>query len=197
MTALRGRAAASREALAQAPRAEGAHLLVVGEDQGERRARRRAGRPSLGREVGGEGEEALHVAGAAGHPAVALVGQGEGVALPALLVGGDDVHVAGEHEPAAVRPRARADPGDQVGLRPSAEGLRSIAHAGPVEVVGEEVGERQVAVPAGRVEGDQAGEQVGVGEEGRITGPAIIRAAPGRAGSSRCRARSTRPRARR
>ncbi len=153
-----------REGLGQAAGAEGADLLVVGEDQGERRAQ--TARVDLGGEVGGHGEEAFHVAGAAGRPAVPLVGEGERVAPPAGLVRGHRVHVAGEHQPPAVAGRCRPHPSDQVGLGAVRGRVALDANAGAVQVARQEIGERQIAVPAGRVEGDQAGEQVGVGEVG-------------------------------
>ncbi len=106
-----------REAIDQPLRPQGADLLVVGEDEGQRRPP--ALGPRLGGEVGGQRQEPLHVAGAAPHPAVPLVRQGEGIVPPPLLVGGNDVHVPGEDEPPAVVLRVvrlGPQPGDDVGL---------------------------------------------------------------------------------
>src|SRR5947199_368762 len=79
---------------------KGTPLFGIGEDQGQGGAPVFC--PGFGREVGGHGQDPLHVAGAAGHPVVAGVGEGERVALPLFFFGGDDVHVAREHEPPPV-----------------------------------------------------------------------------------------------
>ena len=98
-------------------------------------------------------------AGAAAHPAVASSAEGEGIASASLLLErGHDVHVPGEHEPPPVPLGLGADPGDDIGLAAvGGERLRAIRTPGPVEVVAEEVRERQVAVVAGGVEARPAG----------------------------------------
>ena len=153
------------EAFHQVLGAQRPHLLVVGEGEHQRR------RQSLGvggaGEVGGEGEEPFHVGGAAADQAVAGVGQSERVAAPPLFFGGDDVHVAGEDEPGAgFRGRAdrrlRPQGDDQVDLAAVVGAVLGRAHAGAVEVVGEEAGHLQVAVAAGGVEGHQPSEELGV-----------------------------------
>ena len=154
-------------ALGQPLRPQGADLLVVGEDEGERRPP--ALGPRLGREVGREGEEPLHVAGAAPDQALPLVGQREGVVPPPLLLGRHHVHVPGEGQPSPRRlliRRLGAEPGDDVRLGAVGRGVARDPDAGAVQVVAEEVRQRQVAVAAGGVEADQPGEQLRVRKEG-------------------------------
>ena len=142
--------------------AERAHLLVIGEHQDQRSAQPRE--IGLGGEVRREGEKAFHVAGAAGHPAVTFIGEGERIAAPAGLLGGDRVHVAGEHKPLPVAAGSGAQPNDQVRFRAVRRRVALDPSSWLVEVIGEKVRQRQIGIAAGRVERDQAGEKLGVGE---------------------------------
>ena len=107
-------------------------------------------------------------AGAAAHPAVAVVRQGERIELasPPPRRG---PRPCARRAPGPSRSRSGSgpDPGDHVGLAAVRGAVARDPHARAVQVVAEEIGDRQVAVPAGRVEADQAGEQLGVGEEVR------------------------------
>ena len=62
------------------------------------------------RRFDGQRKEAFHVTGAQAVPAVVLLGQGEGVALPALVVKRHGVGVAGQHQAT----RTTAQGGDQI-----------------------------------------------------------------------------------
>ncbi len=144
----------------QAPGAQGAGLLVVGEEQHELVPESRdVGR---GEPVDREGEEALHVGRAAGDVGSIAPGQGERVGLPALRFGRHGVHVAGEDQTAVAVFRAGRH--DQVELGAVGRRVPGDAHAGAVEVVADEVGDLPVALVAGGVEGDEAGEKGLVGE---------------------------------
>ncbi len=144
----------------QAPSTLGAGLLVVGEEQHELVLESRdVGR---GESVDREGEEALHVGRAAGDVGSIALGQGERVGVPALRFGRHHVHVAGEDQAAAFVFRTGRH--DQVELGAVGSRVPSDADARSVEIVADEVGDLAVALVAGGVEGDEAGEQGLVGE---------------------------------
>jgi hypothetical protein len=70
--------------------------------------------------------------------------------------------VAGEDEPvsASFAP-CRAGDNDQVGLGVVGAEDPVDSHAGPVQIVSDEIRDRQVAVAADRVEPDQAAQEIG------------------------------------
>ena len=156
------------EGLGEPARAEGADLLVVGEEQRPAGARS-AGRVDRGEAVGGQRQESLHVGGAAPDQPVARVGQRERVGLASRVSSAGTTSMC----PESTRPSRSSDWGPtattRLVLEPSADGVPGDADAGSVEVVCEEVGQRQVAQTAGRVEADEAREERSI-VEGRGRG---------------------------
>ena len=151
--------------------AEAGDLLVIGEEEMDRRRQPRAEEVRYQRQ--GQRDEALHVDGAStiGPPVRDM--QREGIPAPGLPLDRHDIGVAGQHDAAAV---LRADGGEQRRLvaRLVGEAGRGDAPAG--EIVLDEVDQRQVGFVAHRVEGDQAGEHL----ERRV-------ALPGGRGGGQCR----------
>jgi hypothetical protein len=74
--------------------------------------------------------------------------------------------VPGEHQPLAVG-CLRTDGDEQIGLGAVGRCVALDADAGAIEVVGEEIRQRQVALSARTVEADQPGEQRAIVERGR------------------------------
>ena len=104
------------------PRAEGADLFVVGQQQRERPPERV--RPSRGHPVDGEREKPFHVRGAAADVGVARPGEGEGWRVPLRLFRRDDVHVSRERQAVPV-PGRGAGHANRLALVPSSEQSRS------------------------------------------------------------------------
>ena len=169
--AQRGGLAHHRGARQRRPPAPGAHealrpersdLFVVGEQQDERPPQ--SGRLEPRRGAHGEGQEPLHVAGAAGHPAVAFVPQREGIAAPAAVAGRHDVGVAAEEEAVAVALGTQLDQQVRLGAVGGREPFA--ADAGARQRLFDQVQERQVGAVAGRVDRDQAAQQLDLVEDG-------------------------------
>ena len=130
---------------------------------------RRGSGPRAGgarRGVDRQGDEAFHVASATAEVGVAGVGELERIALPFRLVGRHHVHVAGEHQPVAGVSRLRAGGDHQIGLVAVRRGIALGAQSGTIQIIADEVGDRQIAVAAGAVESHQAAQQLGVGQDG-------------------------------
>jgi hypothetical protein len=152
----RGLAKAPAELRDQMRRAEAADLLVVGESKMDRHLER--ARQHLRQQREAQGDEALHVRGAAAiEPAVALR-QGEGIAAPRLAFDRHHVGVAGEHEAAR---RVGADAGPQVGLRLAVRSRHQVAADAVLrQVIADPLDEVEIAARRDRREGDQPLEDV-------------------------------------
>ena len=152
------------------------------------------GRVERRQPVGRQREEAFHVGGAAGCVAALDLGESEWVGPPVRLQGRHHVHVTREDQAGAIAP-LRAGPDDQVGLLPISGEVPVDPDAGALQVVGQEIDQRQVAQMTGGVEGDQTGEQrpvvqpgMGRGQEPASVASRAIRArisrTPGCSGGS-------------
>ena len=145
----------------QAPHAEAAHLLVVGEGEVQRHFEARL--RELGHQRERHGEEAFHVAGAAAvEPALALVDR-EGIARPFLAVDRHHVGVAGEHDAtlAVGRPAVgRPDRGEEIRLRAGLVVHEARRDAVLREIVAHPMDQREIGIAAGRVERDQAAQHL-------------------------------------
>ena len=140
--------------------ADAAQLFVVGEEEHERLPEPR--RVGHHQPVHGEGEEALHVGRAAPDEATVLLHQLEGIRAPLRFLRRYHIHVTREDQSVAggrVDRRARFD--DQVGLGAVGRVLALDPDPGPVHHLADEIRDREVAVPAHRVEPDQATQDFG------------------------------------
>jgi hypothetical protein len=91
----------------------------------------------------GQRQEGLHVGGAEAVEAAVRLGQAEGVVLPAVLVPGHGVGVAGEHQPT----RATAEGGDEVRPRRRAGKRHDLdLEAGGIQPAGKQVDHGAVAL---------------------------------------------------
>ena len=152
-------------ALLEVPRAQSADLLVVREEQHQRLPQ--AGGGGAGEAVGRDGQEALHVGAATRVTGAVALDEPERRRAPPLARR-DGVHVPRQHQAAA---------GGGVDLRPSSTtrlalgappgaACRVTRTPGRSRYSAEEVRERQGALAAGRVEADEPGEELPVGQEG-------------------------------
>lgn len=151
--------------------AEAGHLLVIGQEEMDRRLEVR--RQKVRHQRQPQRDEGLHVDGAAAIGLAVLDMQRERVAAPGLAGDRHHVGMAGEDDAAAI---LRAHGREQ---RRLVAGLIGEAHAGDApagEVVLDEIDQRQVGLVAHRVEGDEAGEHF----ERRV-------ALPGLSGGGQCR----------
>ena len=96
------------------PSAEGANLLVAGEDEHERLSE--FGRVESGGGVGGYRQKTLHVRRSTAHVGLARFGQPKRIGTPIVLVGGNDVHVPGQHQPFPMLASFRPNRDHEVGL---------------------------------------------------------------------------------
>ncbi len=104
-----------------------------------------------------DGDEALHVAGAAAVQQAVLLGDGPGIGRPILAVDRHHVGVAGE---ADARHVGGADGGVEIGLLAGRVRHQLAGDAEMVQVVAHEVDQFEVGVPAGRVHGNQTAQHL-------------------------------------
>ena len=137
----------------------GADLLIIGKDEGKRVTQL----PGVHRceLVHRQGEKPLHVTGAPPDQPVIPRRERERIRLPFDLVRGNDIHVPGQHQAIAVCSGVlRSDCDDDVGLESVGAGVPGNPALSALEVVADEIGDGEVAVPADRVEGNQSLQQL-------------------------------------
>ncbi len=141
--------------LDQAHGAVAAHLLVIGDEQVQRPLQLHRLEVGHGGEAGGD--EALHVAGAAGEQPSVLAAQGERIGGPRLAVDGNRIDMAGQGQSATgLGAEDRVD----IGLVAGRIAADPVADAVSVEIVSHKINQREVGVPARRVEGDEAVQEI-------------------------------------
>jgi len=141
--------------LQQAAHAEAAHLLVIGEDEMDRRGR------LAPQHLGGLGqqdaEEGLHIGGAAAEEPSVMLGQQPGIAVPVLTIDGHHVGMAGKGDAGLV---AGPEGGVEIGLAPGFVMHETAMDAETRKMVGDEVDELEIGVPACGVHGDEAADHL-------------------------------------
>ena len=136
--------------LKRAAHAEATDLFIIGEQQIDRCLELGLGEAFDPSEH--DGNEALHVAGAAAIEQPVALGQFPGVGRPILPIDRHHVGMAGQADAGAI---LRSDGGIEIGLLGRSVRHQFAGDAEAIQVVAHEVDELEIRVPAGGIKGDQ------------------------------------------